>query len=142
TMEPLMRLLRMAPDKESIARYQECKSQLIAYKEELTNLENLRNEKKISFDAYEEWKKSVEDRIAVLEDESKGLKSSIDNVRDRQARIHLLQSRKHFFTELNRKGLLSESSLKNLNLQVNDELDSLISGYGEASADTEPESTT
>jgi len=131
TMEPFMKFLKMAPGKESIARYQECKSQLIACKEELTNLENLRSDKKISFDAYDDWKKSVEDRIAVLEDESKGLKSSLDNVRDRQAKIHLLQARKQFFADLNRKGLLSQDSLHKLNLQVNEELDNLMSKYGE-----------
>src|SRR6185437_13543268 len=64
TMEPLVRLLGMAPKHEKLAKYREYKSLLSAYRAELQNLSALKEEGKISEAASEAWKEELHQGIA------------------------------------------------------------------------------
>lgn len=52
--------------------------------------------------------------------------SSIDELQDRQAKIHLLETRKDYLAKLVKEGVLNEESARHLYVTVDAELDSLI----------------
>lgn len=135
TMEPLVRLLGMAPKQEKLTKYQQFHAVIMALKTELKELNHLKDTGKISDTAYHQWKTSLESEIhqSTIESESLHLSDdSLDELRDRQAKIHLLEQRKEFYIRLVHEGALTEESAHHLKLNIDAELDKVaISHHGE-----------
>ncbi len=128
TMEPLVRLLGMSPKNEKLSKYQEYKALLMAYRAELQAVSKLKDESKISTSAHDVWKERLQEQILDLVRRTEDLQlsdSSIDELQDRQARIHLLESRKDYLARLVKDGALSEGSAHHLYIDVDSELDLL-----------------
>jgi CPA1 family monovalent cation:H+ antiporter len=127
TMEPLVRLLGMAPQDEKLRQYQEHKAMLLAYRSELQLLSRLKDESKISDAGYEHWRNQIQSEILEVSRKMEGLQlsdSSIDEMQDRHARIHLLESRKDFLAGLVKQGMISQDSAHHLAIAIDSELDS------------------
>lgn len=138
TMEPLVRLLGMAPTHEKMTKYREYKGLLSAYRAELQNLSALKEEGKISDAASDAWKEELQQGIADLGRNIEDLQlsdASIDELQDRQAKIQLLESRKDYLNQLVKEGLLSQESAHHLALAIDAKLDLLL---GNIHSNTQP----
>lgn len=143
TMEPLVRLLGMAPIQEKLTKYQEFKALLGAHRAELQILSKLRDENKISQRAYDDWKKQLQNEILRLSGQIENLQlsdSSIDDLQDRLAMIHLLESRKDYLGQLVKEGMLTEESAHQLYVLVDTQLDLVSRGEGMREASETKES--
>lgn len=128
TMEPMVRLLGMAPKRESLNRYQECQGLLLAYRAELQALDKFRDEGRVSEAAHGKWKQDLEQNLAHLSSELETLQvsdSSLNEMQDNQIRMKLLEQRKDCLTELVKQGTLNEDSAHHLQVDIDAELDSL-----------------
>jgi len=126
TMEPLVRFLGMAPKHEKLAKYQTCKALIMAYRAELQTITGLMDQSKISPKAHDLWKQKLQTQIFDLGRQMENLQlsdSSIDELQDRQAQIHLLESRKDYLAKLVKEGILNEDSVSELYVAVDTELD-------------------
>lgn len=131
TMEPLVRLLGMAPKKEKLSQYQEYNGLLQAYRAELQTLAELNNAGKVSAKSYESWKSEIQEGILDMGRRIEGLQladSSIDQLQDRQSKMYLLDKRKDFLARLVKEGSLNEESARQLYVEIDSELDSISSG--------------
>ncbi|MBI2812511.1 MAG: sodium:proton antiporter, partial [Candidatus Melainabacteria bacterium] len=129
TMEPLVRFLGMAPKDEKLKKYQEYKAIIMALKNELKELELLKESGKISDGAYATWKSELDANISHSNSNCEKLQlsdDSLDDLRDRQAKIHLLENRKEFYVRLAHEGALTEESVHHLKLNTDVELDQVI----------------
>lgn len=128
TMEPLVRLLGMAPKHEKLNKYQQYKALLMAYRAELQAVSKLKDESKISSTAHDAWKEQLQEQILDLGRKMESLQlsdSSIDELQDRQAKVFLLESRKDYLAKLVKEGVLTEESADQLYVAVDCELDSI-----------------
>lgn len=128
TMEPLVRFLGMAPKHEKLTKYQEYNALMMAYRAELQSISVLKDQSKISKDAFETWRTQLQDQIIDLGRKMESLQlsdSSIDELQDRQAKIHLLERRKDYLAMLVKDGVLPEESAHQLYLEVDAELDEI-----------------
>jgi monovalent cation:H+ antiporter, CPA1 family len=128
TMEPLVRVLGMAPTKEKLSKYQEYKALIMAYRAELQSVAKLKDETKISAAAHDAWKDQLQGQILDLSAKMESLQltdSSLDELQDRQAKIYLLESRKDYLSKLVKEGVLTEESAHHLYVAVDSELDSI-----------------
>jgi CPA1 family monovalent cation:H+ antiporter len=143
TMEPLVRLLGMAPKQEKLTKYQEYKALLLAYRAELQAVSKFKDESKISTAAHDAWKEQLQEQILDLGRKMESLQlsdSSIDELHDRQSKIYLLESRKDYLAKLSREGVLNEESAHQLYIAIDSELDAIAgTGHGAAVAPQEPE---
>lgn len=129
TMEPLVRILGMLPKQEKLNKYQEYKALMMAYRAELQTVGKLKEDSKISVAAHDSWKDELQGHISELGRNMESLQlsdSSIDELQDRQAKIHLLETRKDYLAKLVKEGVLNEESARHLYVTVDAELDSLI----------------
>jgi len=130
TMEPLVRLLGMAPKQEKLDQYREYKALLLACRAELQAVSKLREECKISDNAHDSWKENLQEQILDLGRKMESLQlpdSSIDELQDRQSRILLLEGRKDYLSKLAKERVLSEESALKLFIAVDSELDLIAS---------------
>jgi CPA1 family monovalent cation:H+ antiporter len=128
TMEPVVRLLEMIPKQETLSKYQECRSLLMAYKSELHAVDKLLEVGKISKPAHDAWHHQLERRVADLTAEMEDLQlsdTSITYLQDQQAKIQLLENRKDFLSALVKEGILTEHSAHHLALEIDSELDAV-----------------
>ena len=128
TMEPLVRVLGMAPTKEKLSKYQEYKALIMADRAELQSVAKLKDETKISAAAHDAWKDQLQGQILDLSAKMESLQltdSSLDELQDRQAKIYLLESRKDYLSKLVKEGVLTEESAHHLYVAVDSELDSI-----------------
>lgn len=142
TMEPLVRVLGMAPKDEKLRKYQEYKALLLAYRSELQTLSRFHEQSKISTAAYEHWKDELQLRILELSRNIDNLQlsdSSIDEMQDRQARIQLLEARKDYLSGLVKDGLISSESAHHLAILVDSELDGVAGSAHGGPAVSEPQ---
>jgi CPA1 family monovalent cation:H+ antiporter len=143
TMEPLVRLLGMAPRDEKLTRYQQYKALLSAYRAELQGLSKLKAENKISDAAHDAWKAQLQERIIDLGRNIENLQlsdSSIDEMQDRQAKIQLLESRKDYLGMMVKEGVLTQEAAHHLFIAIDSELDSIsASGHVPASLEQKGE---
>lgn len=138
TMEPLVRFLGMAPKEEKLNKYQEYKALMLVYRHELKELATLKEEGKISEPAYEKWKNNLQDKILDASQNVDRLQLSdvsIDDLRDRQSKIHLLEGRKDYIVRLGKEGALTDESARHLKLMVDSELDSVADSHEASSAE-------
>lgn len=134
TMEPLVRFLGMAPKEEKLHQYQQHKALLMAYRAELQAVSKLKEDNKISEAAHDAWKEQLQQNIIDLSHKMEGLQlsdSSIDEMQDRQAKIHLLETRKDYIGKLVKEGVLNQESAHQLSVAIDSELD-VIAGSGHA----------
>jgi CPA1 family monovalent cation:H+ antiporter len=135
TMEPLVRFLKMNPKDEKLLRYQECHALLLAYRSELQSLTKLQEEHRVSEAAYSSWKEHLQNQIFSLVKTMEDLQlsdSSIEDLQDNQAKMHLLQARKDFLAGLAKTGVLKHESAHELIVDIDAELDLLTGGSHEA----------
>ena len=129
TMEPLVRFLGMAPKQEKLTKYQEYKAVVMALKSELKELDHLKEAGKISDTAYQTWKSELVSEIQDASTKSETLHlsdDSLDELRDRQTKIHLLELRKEFYTRLAHDGALTDESANHLKISIDAELDKVM----------------
>lgn len=132
TMEPLVRLLGMAPKKEKLSKYQEYKALLMAYRAEVQTVAQLKADGKISVAAFESWKEHLQDQIRELERKMENLQlsdSTLDEMQDQQCRLFLLEGRKDYLSKLVKEGMLAEESAHHLCVAIDSELDTLASRH-------------
>lgn len=128
TMEPVVRLLGMAPKTEALGRYQECTGLLMAYRNELHSLDKFKEEGRLSEAAHNKWRRQLEDSIAQLSSELASLQVSnisLSELQDSQVRMQLLEHRKDYLSTLVKQGVLNEDSAHHLTVDIDTELDSL-----------------
>ncbi|CAN5512559.1 Na+/H+ antiporter [soil metagenome] len=129
TMEPLVRFLGMAPKEEKLTKYQEYKAKIMAMKNELKELSNLKESGKISEGAFDNWKAALDSEIIQSTAKSEALQlsdASLNEMHDRQAKIHLLERRKEFYDRLKHEGVLTEESAHNLRISIDAELENVV----------------
>jgi CPA1 family monovalent cation:H+ antiporter len=132
TMEPLVRVLGMAPKQEKYDKYQEYKATLMALKAELQAATKLKDEHKMSISAYNSWKAVLDQDAADASKNMENLQlsdSTIDALHDRQAQIRLLEDRKEFFSGLVKEGMLAEHSAHRLCAKIDVELEQLLDNH-------------
>lgn len=128
TMEPLVRFLGMAPKREKLDLYLEYKSLLSAYRAELQGIALLDKEGRMSESAQNEWKTHLQEQILELGRKMESLQltdSSLNEMQDKQAKVHLLESRKDFLAGLVKKGALREDTAHHLYVNIDSELDQI-----------------
>ncbi len=133
TMEPLVRLLGMAPKQEKLTKYQEYNAIIMALKNEQKELLHLREGNKISHSAFEVWKAELDSAILQSTAKSESLQlsdDSLDELRDRQAKTHLLEKRKEFYMQLAHEGALTEESAHHLKVSIDAELEEIVQHLG------------
>lgn len=131
TMEPLVRILGMAPKSEKLDKYRELKALILTYRAELQTLGKMKSDDKISEVAYENWRDHLQEEIAKASRKMEDLQlsdSSIDDMQDRDAKVQLLQSRKDYLSKLVKDGVLTQDLAHHLALAIDSELDAVLSG--------------
>jgi len=131
TMGTLVRLMDMNQKDGKATKYQEYKGLLSAYSQELADLTQLREESRISSSGYQVWNEHIRNKIDATDQNIKSLKlsdSSIDEMQDRQAKIHLLEGRRAYLDKLVRTGTLPQESAHHLFVALDCELDAISSG--------------
>ncbi len=131
TMEPLVRMLGMAPKTEKLKQYLELKAMLLALRAELQSVGKLHDEAKISKDAHDTWRNQVQEQIIEIGRKIEGLQltdASIDELQDRQAKVLLLNNRKEFINKQVEEGALYQDSARSLLLAIDSELDTIERG--------------
>jgi monovalent cation:H+ antiporter, CPA1 family len=126
TMEPLVQALGMAPRQKALNRYQQYEALLRAYRAESQVVTRLKDNGQMSAGAHDAWQKNLQEQILDLAQKVENLQlsdSSIDKLRDRQSRIHLLENRKDYLSNLVREGILNRESAHELCIAVDSELD-------------------
>jgi len=132
TMEPLVRFLGMAPKQEKLMKYQEYKAIVMALKSEHKELDRLKDAGKISDSAYQTWKTELDSEIRQASTKGETLQlsdDSLDELRDRQTKIHLLELRKEFYSRLAHDGALTEESAHHLKISIDAELDKVAAPH-------------
>lgn len=140
TMEPLVRILGMAPKQEQFDKYQEYKALLMALRAELQTASKMKDDSKLSVSAYESWKAELQKQILEIGRSIEGLQlsdSSIDEFHDRQAKVRLLEERKDFIAKIVKEGMLTEQSAHKLYITVDSELDLISDGQKSSPAPIE-----
>lgn len=138
TMEPLVRLLGMAPRKEKLTKYQEFKALSMAYRSELQSAAKLREEGKISLSSFDSLKQQLHERMVELDKKMEDLQlsdSSLDELQDRLSRLFLLEERKDFLAKLVKDGMLAEESAHHLCVAVDSEIDTITGDQHAASGE-------
>lgn len=131
TIEPLVRLLGMAPTKEKLGKYQENRAIIIAYENELSVIDKLYEEKRISEASFTKWKEQIRHSIEHSRQTIEALQvsdASIEEYQDQQARVYLLQVRRDNLAKLAKDGILTEDAAHHLYLEIDSEIESINEG--------------
>lgn len=128
TMEPLVKLLGMAPEREKWKVYLQYKGNIMALRQELQNVSRLRDEGRLSEKSCETWTSKLQAEILSLGQEMDKLALSdeaIDSLQDRQAIVHLLECRRVYLRELVQEGILTPQSAAHLSTLVDSEIEEI-----------------
>lgn len=139
TMEPLVRLLGMSPKEEQIEEYQKCKALVISYRTELQSIAKLKDDGRISGTTHDAWKEELQENIISLGRKMDSLQLSdsyLDEMQERQCKVHLLEARKDHLAKLVKEGLLKDESAHELYLEIDHELEQIVSTGVQKAVDT------
>ncbi len=128
TMNPLVKLLGMKTKQTDLTEFQENKSLLLAHKSEMSEIERLFKEERITASAYEAIKLDISKRIQQINEEF--IKTELEHhmmekYSTQQAQIHLLEFRKDFLAQLKNQGHLTDDAYNNLVVPIEQELNLL-----------------
>lgn len=135
TMSPLVKILGMKTKQADLTEFQENKSLLLAHKSELTELERLQKENRVTSSSYEAIKLDISKRIQQINEELTKTEvehQMLEKFSTQQAQIHMLEFRKDFLSQLKNQGHLSDDAYTNLLVPIEQELSLLeIAGDNE-----------
>lgn len=125
TIEPLVKLLKMNPCDPKLFAYKELKSVQMSNSKALDFLEGLKRQGSITDQAYVRLKDEViqsqlETRNSI--DELHVADASIQRIEFQEVKRNLLKVKKDYLIMLAREGLLSQESLDNLKLEIDQEI--------------------
>lgn len=126
TMEPLVRLLGMAPKRAKLAQYQENNSLLLAYRKEMLVASQLKDERKISERAFRSWTTKLDEKIVQVIRKMEDLQiteAAIQHLQDCQAKRFLLEQRRNHIQNMVSEGLLDEESAQHLYVSIESEIE-------------------
>lgn len=130
TMESLVKSLKMIELDPRLANYSKLHSKLILEKESLVELGTLRESGKLSAENFEDLEREIILTIQSLELKISDLHledSSLKELQKRSALLRILEKKKDSLLEISRQGLLDESSMEALRLDIDEKVDKLKS---------------
>ena len=129
TMEPLVKILKMAEIDPRLVNYTRLHSKLVMETESLAELALLRNEGKVSAENSDLLENEIKTRINKLEAKINDLHladSSLRELQIREARLRLLEKRKDTLMRLAKQGVLDEDSVEAIRLDLDEKIDTLL----------------
>ncbi|MDR3614783.1 MAG: Na+/H+ antiporter [Candidatus Obscuribacterales bacterium] len=130
TIEPLVRLLGMAPKQDALIKYQRLKALLFAYKSESQKLTEMLASGHISNHIHDNLGVSVQKSLNEVQKQLEELEMtdlSIDQIHLKHASLELIEHRKDCLLQLVKRGLLTQEVFHELELDMDSELDLLTS---------------
>jgi CPA1 family monovalent cation:H+ antiporter len=129
TMDPLIKLLGMAPTQKNLSVFHERTALLSAYQFELQALDQLQQTGQISPATFQSISSDLNYRVATIDhnlEEMKKKAHSVDETELSSTRVRLMKQRKERLRDLAKEGVLDESALHKLIVSVDVELDMFV----------------
>jgi hypothetical protein len=139
TMEPLVKILKMAEIDPRVVNYTRLHSKLVMETESLAELAQLRNEGKVSAENSDLLENEIKTRINKLENKINDLHladSSLKELQIREARLRLLEKRKDTLMRLAKQGVLDDDSVEAIRLDLDEKIDTLLGTSDELAPST------
>ncbi|MBX9690603.1 MAG: cation:proton antiporter, partial [Candidatus Obscuribacterales bacterium] len=134
SMDPLCRFLKMVEIDPRLNHYAKLRSQLLMENESLSELLRLRIEGRISTENLNALESEITKKIESLQKQIDDLHladKSLEELQMREARLRLLETKKDTLLNMNKMGQLDDKSFETLRLEIDENIDKLLSPLAE-----------
>jgi CPA1 family monovalent cation:H+ antiporter len=141
TVDPLVRFLGMSRKDQGLSNYQHWKALAKAYKAEQITIRDMYDGGHLSERIYQALRDELNlkmDEVNRHLSELELTDANLDQLQMRQAKTQLLEQRKDYLHHLQKRGMLSEESLKELLLGCDLELDLISNEHAHGAVQQEP----